>query len=155
RFLVPLTPFLIFYVLVGCQLVGGTKERPWARRASRVVGGMLLGALALSSLYEHASYIRRAYASPPAEQSQWARRFGEHVQMYGWIRDTLPADAVIAAQNPAQVYLYTDRKTIAAERLEENQERWRSLNVRYLARTSFYPLPPLDWADTSYPSVYR
>jgi hypothetical protein len=75
--------------------------------------------------------------------------------MYRWIRDNLPVDAVIAAQNPAQVYLFTERKTIAADRPTENRETWRNLNVRYLARTSFYPLPPLDWADMSYRSVYR
>src|SRR5262249_3813959 len=102
-------------------------------------------------------YIRRRYASPPAEQSQWSRRFEEHARMYRWISENLPADAVIATQNPAQVYLFTERKTIAVERLAENLETWSSsLNLRYLVRTSFYPLSPVDWADLMrYPSVYR
>jgi len=158
RFLVPLTPFLLFYLLVGCRVVTGMVLRAgqsWTTPAQRTISGALLGLLLLSSIYEHAAYLRREYASPPAEQSQWARRFEEHVQMYRWIRDNLPADAVIAAQNPAQVYLFTGRKTIAAERPTENWETWRRLNVRYLARMSFYPLPPIDWADLSYKSIYR
>jgi hypothetical protein len=74
--------------------------------------------------------------------------------MYGWIRDHLPPDAIIAAQNPAQVYLFTGGQTIASDRPTEHWETWKRLNVRYLARTSFTPLPPIDTADLSYHDVY-
>ena len=158
RFLVPLTPFLIFYCIVGCRVVGGTgrgEGHSWATRVQRTVSGALAGSLLLLSVYENVSYIRREHSRPPAEQSQWVRRFKEHQRMYQWIRRHVPADAVIAAQNQAQVYLFTGRKTIASERATENWETWNRLNVRYVARTSFYPIRGFDWTDLNSRTVYR
>lgn len=159
RLLVPLTPFLIFYLLMSCRVGSGTgprQGRPWATRARQAVAGALVGSLLLLSLYENITYITREHSSTPAAHSDWSRRFMEHQQMYDWIRSNLPPDTVIAAQNPAQVYLYTGRKTIASDRAQENWEKWRQhLNVRYLARTSFYPIPQLEWGDIYFDIVYH
>jgi len=154
RFLAPLVPLLFFYVVTGCRIAGGLRGGAWEARAPRLVAGCLVGALLALTLYEHIAYIGRERSRPLAERSQWARRFAEHERMYEWIRDQLPADAILAAQNPAQVYLFTGRHTIASDRPIEHWETWTRLGVRYLARTSFTPLPPIDTADVTYRDVY-
>ena len=67
----------------------------------------------------------------------------------------MPKNAVIAAQNPALLNLYTGHKTVASDDPAGSWETWNKLGVRYLARTSVGPLPKTDPNENKYQIVYR
>ncbi|MGE0130193.1 MAG: hypothetical protein AB7U82_19075 [Blastocatellales bacterium] len=149
RFLVPLTPFLLFYLIESLREIHGFAKRrthvklhpePW--RALAVFAGCLLALY----LFDHVGYLRARGDQSPAEYLPWRVIYDENRAALDWIREKAPEDAVVASENPAMVYLYTGRKSVAIDDPGGNWENWKRLNVRYLARLSVYTMadPAMD-----------
>lgn len=126
RFVLPLAPFLLVYLVEGLRAV--------TPAASRVPTLVLLGVAGLN-LFDHAEYITRARVRPP----DWSVYAGDTDAVIGWLQQH-PADGVIATSNPALVHLRTGIRTIQLEGAVD-RAALKTRGVRYvvwvhLARTT-------------------
>lgn len=101
RFILPLTPFLLVYLVDGLRAA--------TPAASRVPLLAMLGVAGLS-LFDHAEYLARAQVRQP----DWAMYADDTDAVLAWLEQH-PADGVIATSNPALVHLRTGAPTIQLE----------------------------------------
>jgi hypothetical protein len=157
RFVLPLMPLMLFYMLLGLRAVCrlALKFRGSANRR-RNYWPVLAGAVwcsAAISVYSNVTYIISLHGAP-ASRPVWVRAFEESEVMLRWANEHLPKDAVIAAQNPGLVYLYTGNKTVGNANPADNWERWKRLGVRHVALTYYRPLGEPTWAEKRYRILY-
>jgi hypothetical protein len=157
RFLLPLAPLLIFYVLAGVAAVHRLhqKMRQHELRTSPTTLGVVIAVILAANLYGNTVYISKKLQSSPSERPGWLNAFDENEKLLLWARDHLPRDAVIATSNPGLVYLYTGNKTVAFHNPAGNWDRWKQMNVRYLLRTATFVLPPTDPDERGMTVLYR
>lgn len=158
RFMLPLAPFLFFYLLEGLRALREFAQQKMETRAPKPAWTMMtvtVGLVLALYLFDHAAYWRARNDPTPAEYLPWQAIFDEHKAALDWLREKTPADAAIVSENPALVYLYTGRKTMAGERAEERWEDWKRHNVRYMARLSVYQIPDPGLADGRFNQAYR
>jgi hypothetical protein len=122
RFLLPLTPFLFFYLITGLTVL--TRSH----RAPRLVLLCLLGL----NVYDHAGYVMLARTQSGANLSEWTGSMDEVDDALTWIDRHLPQDGMIASTNPALLYLRTNRRSIALDDPTLTLEAWRARGVRFL-----------------------
>ncbi|MDQ3013310.1 MAG: hypothetical protein M3X11_21715, partial [Acidobacteriota bacterium] len=158
RLLLPLVPFLLFYILMGVRFFAQLYQKLYDEPKPR---GVLIPLLifswmfVLSNLYANYDYIQRKYDPSPAYRLRWIGIYEENEALIKHIGESVPKNAVIATQNPALLNLYTGHKTVAADDPAGSWETWNKLGVRYLARTSVSPLPKIDPNESKYQIVYR
>jgi hypothetical protein len=121
RFMLPLIPFLFFYLVTGLQVL--TRSAPVARIALLCIIGL--------NLYDHAGYILQARQSEPV-RSGWMGSARDIDEALVWIRDNLEP-GTIATTNPALLYLHTGRKSITYDDSVSRLSEWKARGVRYLA----------------------
>ena len=160
RYVLPLVPFVIFYILIGAQLIYRLYQRHWrgveSSRAQWLAVTACAWAIVLVSLYDHALYARALHLRPAAERPRWLRVFDENLEMLNYMKERLPAEGAVATANPPLVYLYTGRKTVNINDQAGNWENWKRLGVRYLAHTSITPVaPPGLFGEGAYRAVYQ
>lgn len=160
RFVLPLTPFLIFYFVMGCRAIF-----EWAANFYPVLGksfnsamqlrlvGTLIVAIIAVNLYGHVSYLSKMY-SDKLSQPAWLTMFDDIEAMFRWVKSGVPQDAIIATPNPPMVYLYTKRKTVDAEAPAYKWDRWKQMGVNYLVRAASVP-EPIDPAEAKFKVLYR
>ncbi|MDQ3010489.1 MAG: hypothetical protein M3X11_07280, partial [Acidobacteriota bacterium] len=143
RFLLPLTPLLIFYVLKGIAALHHIhqKMRQHELRISPAVLGIAVASILAVNLYGNIVYLGRKLGGT---QPAFLNAFDENEKLFIWARDHLPRNEAIATSNPGLAYLYTGNKTVAFHNPAGNWDRWKQLNVRYLIRTAIFVLPPTD-----------
>ncbi|MEK7833270.1 MAG: glycosyltransferase family 39 protein [Acidobacteriota bacterium] len=158
RFLLPLTPFLLVYLL---EALRGTRDfisekmelkapvPPW--RAMAVVTGLLLALF----IYDHSVYLAKRSDLSRAEYLPWRAIFDENLEALNWIKEKTPEDAVVCSLNPAMVHLFTGRKSVASNNAEANWENWKRLNVRYFAYLSVYPIADPGMGEGRFDQAYR
>jgi hypothetical protein len=147
RYVLPLAPFLFFYLVEGLRAatvwierrVTGTSRDPW--RLARVAILCIVGL----DLYDHAHYIFDARHADRREQVDWIADSGEIDAMLDWMKQNLAQDGAVATTNPALVYLATGRKTLAIDDYPNNWDRWKAGGVRYLVAAR-----PVNLPDSSY-----
>jgi predicted secreted protein len=158
RFVLPLAPFLLFYLLETLRAIYELAQRrlqlkspapPW--KALTAVVGLLL----VCYLADHAGYWYQRNDLTPAEYLPWRALFEENKAELDWLREKALPDTVIVSENPALVYLYAGHKSMAGERIEEKWEDWKRLNVRYLAHLSIYQVPDPGLSDGRFNQAYR
>jgi hypothetical protein len=110
---------------------------------------------AAGSLYGNIQYIEKKYAPVPEERLRWISAFEENEALIKHIGENVPKDEVIATQNPALVHLYTGHKTVASDDPASQWETWNRIGVRYIARTSPFPLPRPEASENKYRTVFR
>ncbi|MEO6725449.1 MAG: hypothetical protein ABIP14_09110, partial [Blastocatellia bacterium] len=158
RLLLPLIPFLLFYILMGVRFFAQLYQKLYDEPKPR---GVLIPLLifswmfVLSNLYANYDYILRKYDPSPAFRLRWIGLYEENEALIKYIGESVPKNAVIATQNPALLNLYTGHKTVAADDPAGSWEAWNKLGVRHLARTSVSPLPKIDPNESKYQIVYR
>jgi len=158
RLLLPLTAFLLFYILMGVRFFAQLYQKLYDEPNPR---GVLIPLLVfswlfvLSNLYANYQYIQRKYDPSPAYQLRWISTYEENEALIKHIGESVPKNAVIASQNPALLNLYTGHKTVASDDPAGSWETWNKLGVRYLARTSVGPLPKPDANENKYQTIYR
>jgi hypothetical protein len=117
RFVLPLAPFLLVYLVDGLRAVSPA--------ASRVPVLAMLGVVGLS-LLDHGEYIARARIDQP----DWSIYAEDTDMVLAWLQQH-PADGVIATSNPALVYLRTGTPTIQLEGLVDRAVL-KARSVRYV-----------------------
>jgi len=138
RYLLPLTPFLLFYFFRGIETIAA-----WVRRTPdwrfgapfRVAAASLLALIAI----EHVQYIRSARSGP---QPVWLRDYEEVRNVTDWINANVHDRSPIASSNPGLVYLATGRKTVALSNPRTHLEEWQQLGVRYAVALHQAEKPP-------------
>jgi hypothetical protein len=117
RFVLPLAPFLLVYLVDGLRTV--------TPAPSRVPMLVILGVVGLS-LIDHGQYISRAWFGHP----DWSIYAEDTDAVLAWLQQH-PADGVIATTNPALVYLRTGTPTIQLEG-NVNRTALKARGVRYV-----------------------
>ena len=156
RFILPLSPFIVFYILTGFQATHRLYRRrqtsnPRARWVT--VGIVVWCAVAINTL-SNGKYILSLHG-PPAERPGRVRNFDEAEAMFKWIRETIPKEEVIATFNPALVHLYTGHKTIFPDDPTDDWENWRRPGVRYLVFTPWHRVPDFSPTESRHNVVYQ
>lgn len=128
RFVVPLTPFLFFYLVKGLS-IGADLRVP--RIALLAIVGL--------HLYDHTGYVVRARANPSS--IDWIGRFAEVESVMEWMGGHLEPGGVTATTNPPLVHLHTGAKTITLDTMGEKWSVWRDRGARYVAPLVRQPLP--------------
>ncbi len=154
RFLLPLSPLLIFYVLKGIAAVHRLhqKMRQHELHTSPTVLSIAVASILAVNLYGNVVYLGRKLGGT---QPAFLSAFDENEKMFLWARDHLLRNEAIATSNPGLVYLYTGNKTVAFHDPARNWDRWKQLNVRYLIRTASFVLPPTDPDERGMAVLYR
>lgn len=107
RFLYPIIPFLHYWFLFGILIIIDQVERfkPLSIHSGRLISRICLITIVtimlLSSLYKT--------MTNNSHTTEYTRNLRVGTT---WLRDNSPADALIMAQQPQSIYLYSQRKTI-------------------------------------------
>ncbi len=158
RFVLPLTPFLLFYLARGWRVLLGlyqrlnesvNERRQWAGMS------VVLGVILLINLWGVLRPLWSGSGSVVKDALSVSGIFEENRQLMQWMVESTPPDSVVAAPNPPLVYLFTGRKTISAGVPEQRWELWKKMNVVYWARTSFTPLGPISEEERRFRIAYR
>ncbi len=156
RFVLPLAPFIIFYILIGLQVVHSLYRRLRQTpnpRARWVTAGIVIWCAVAINTLSNGMYILSLHG-PSAERPGRVRNFDEAEAMFKWIRETIPKEEVIATFNPALVHLYTGHKTIFPDNPTDNWGEWARPGVRYLVFTPWHREPAFS-RPGGYQIVYQ
>jgi hypothetical protein len=132
RFVLPLTPFLLYYVLLGFLAA----IRLVARRDGRVLALAALGLIIAADLGSDFNHWRKLRA-PPEGHPLWMRIFDEHRELLTWVRDNVPVDQPVVAMNPAETYLYSGRKAVGFWQTQGTWDEWRRLGIHYMVDVAY------------------
>lgn len=157
RFVVPLTPFILFYLLRGIKTCYDFLEQRLGETEGQS-GWTLLGVVICVFLalhvYEHSTYIFAKFQSDQEARPAYIRIFEENQELLSWVKSNVAEDAISATENPPMVYLYTGRKTVSQDDPAAYWDVFEKLSVRYLVRTSREPLGRPTSDETRYKIVY-
>jgi hypothetical protein len=134
RLVLPLTPFLLVYLLEGLRV---TMRLSRTRRAPLRIAVLTIIGL---HLFDHLAYVALARGAADG-RVYFADQFQEVDDLVAWMRTNLREPGAVATDRPALVYLLTGRKTVAIDNLDDNWERWRALGVRYVVSLAPSELP--------------
>jgi hypothetical protein len=139
RFVLPLTPFLIFYLLTSVRAIASlaTRSAPISRLPGQVMGAAAV-LLVLINLYPHVNYLIKGGGQTVMDENSWEVMFDEAEQMMHQLQRSLPPDGAISCTNPAFVYLYTGHKTVSSGDAALKLEDWKKIGVRYIARVAVF-----------------
>jgi hypothetical protein len=144
RYFLPLSPFLMFYVLMGIRSVYELYKR-WRvvpdARAPWVTAGLVAGFFVALNVYTNAQYISSLRSDVREERPPWVRIFEEHALLFTWIRENIPEQRTFISSNPPLLYLYTGQKTLPAVDAALRKDVWEQHKVRYLVQMGV-PRPP-------------
>ncbi|MEO8680959.1 MAG: hypothetical protein ABI665_18050 [Vicinamibacterales bacterium] len=129
RYVLPLTPFLLFYFVTGLEAM--TRAPLAARIAVMCVLGL--------QLQDHAGYIALKLRDPA--RLDWLRDARGAAELTDWMNANLEGEGAVASTNPGLVYLLTGRKTVATDEFSRGWERWKASGVRYIVALRPLALP--------------
>lgn len=138
RYVLPLTPFLLFYFFRGIETIAAWVRRTpdWSFGAPfRIAAASLLVLLAI----EHMQYINLARNGP---QPVWLLGYEEVTAVTDWVHANLPDRSPIASSNPGLVYLATGRKAVALSNPQTHLDQWQQLGIRYAVALHQAEKPP-------------
>lgn len=128
RFILPLAPFLFFYLIEGIRAVAPA-------RVARLALLCLIGI----NLSDHARYVLDARDAERSSRITWLVQARETAQVLEWVAANA-GEGVIATTNPALVYLRTGHKTIFFDKPLDDWNAWKTRGVRYVV--SLLPVEP-------------
>lgn len=155
RLILPLVPFFVFYMLMGLRAIAQLYRKLYGEPKPQAgLGAMTVAVwlIVVSSLYANLQFIQRKYDPTPEYRLRWIMACDESETLMKYIGENVPKDAIIAAQNPALVHLYTGHKTISSDDPAGSWETWNKLGVRYLTLTG---LPSSPNNESKYRTVHR
>ena len=139
RFVMPLTPYLFFYVITGIRTIAPLSA---VRIALLCVIGL--------HVFDHAKYVIAARGEQ-APNVSWLVQANDTRAALEWMTTHLD-DGLVATTNPALVHLSTGHKTLSFDRPHEHWNVWRARGVRYVACLLAVELPS---ESTGYKLLYR
>ena len=118
RFIFPLLPFYIHFVLVGIEWYSQALGARWAN-ISRVFSACALAVIAVLFLRYAAE---QAYDNIAAHRTVSSGFFAKASQeMFSFVRDYTPKDSIIVFFKPRAMRLFTNRRSIQTNRLSDLQ----------------------------------
>lgn len=156
RFVLPLAAFAVYYILLGLRSIYHVhlRFREQQRNPEWVGLTVLAAVIIFFNVYGNVSYLVAKHRSPTGE-SGLGEAFKENEGVLQFIRERLPADAIIASSNPGLIHLYSGHKTIASDDPAVNWGLWNKIGVRYLAYVSALRVVEPELAETRYTVVYK
>jgi hypothetical protein len=148
RFVLPLAPFLLYYLVAGFQTV----FRPIAA-AARIAPVAVAALILAASLYGHTAYLIKRHGDS-LDRPQWMQTFDDVEAMMTWISRNVPQNETLATLNPPLTHLYTGHKTVTWDDPVDKWALWKQLGVRRLVWYSAYFIPP-DPELRKFTQVYR
>ena len=129
RFLVPLAPFLFFYLVVGIRTVAS-------------ISAVRIALLCMIGLHvsDHARYLLEVRDAESSARVSWLVQARETEDVLAWVADHA-GEGIIATTNPALVYLRTGHKTVSFDRAREDWSLWKARGVRYVVCLVAVELP--------------
>jgi hypothetical protein len=115
RFLVPLLPFLFFYLYRGLMHVAARTK--WRESAVRTVFAILIAMFVV----DHAGYLR-------AKDRDWQDRYASARRSAEWVKQNVPPDEIISSGNAPLIYLLSER-TVERCRIEDCRAHGRRIYV--------------------------
>ena len=143
RFVLPLVPFLYVYLIAGLQTL--------ARGSTSVVRIVLLCLVGLN-LYDHGGYVIQAREPGSQSRIQWLADAQNVDEVLVWMTHGLEQEGVLAATNPALVFMRTGRRAIAFDDPSADWAGLKKRGVRYVA--SFLPVDLPDRSHGDYKVRY-
>ncbi len=146
RFLLPLMPLLLVYVVEGGQALWTWWRRDKAGNAPQTkwIGATVaIGLMVVLNLISNFEFIGGLDAQGRRNAGELGQ-FTEIETMLGWVKENVTENELCASLNPGLVYLYTNRKTVSAQDPLGNWEQWKKWGVRYLVLTKPYGVPAQD-----------
>jgi hypothetical protein len=148
RFVLPLTPFLLYYSLLGLMAL----VRLVTRRDGGATALAALGLVIALDLGSHVNYVRHLYG-PPDERPLWVRIFDEELELMRWVPSNVSPGQPVAAINPAMTYLYTGYQAVGYWTPLGTWGEWRRLGIHYMVDVS-YPDKNGNLVVQRFPAVY-
>ncbi len=158
RFLVPLSPFFLFYFIRGIMVFHkfyqklNEQNNPFTRNS--VAAGFLILIL-LVNVYAQYIYISRIRSDKTVAGRDWIATFHENREMLKWISENTVENAVLATDNPPLNYLYTGRKSVGVSFPERQWELWKKLGVTHIVRGSNVVIEGADEQESRFSIPYR
>jgi len=156
RFVLPLAPFFLHYMLVGLMTLSQGAQKLLRQATARdewaVPRVFIFCVLALFG-YDHVSYVRSQMQS--LDSSAWISEYKESNEVLEWVRVNLPSETIVASSSPARVFLHSGHKAISCDQPLDNWETWKRLGVQYLVILESHGMTVLDGQETSFPVLYR
>jgi hypothetical protein len=133
RFVLPLTPFLLGYLLLGAERVTVwlSRMRPGAGRTARLARILVLTIIGLN-VWDHGQYVVQGQDPAHRDGMVWRVTAEEIRELARWMRAYAMPGAPVASDNPALVYLLTGHPTVAMDSVGDNAARWTRLGVKYV-----------------------
>lgn len=154
RFVLPLTPFILFYFLMGIRALSRLVRSSAPAKAGWAVPAIVIALIVAFNLFGNVFYVVSKLTASELDRPQWLQSFDDAEKMFKWVSQSVPQNETIVTLNPPLVALYTDRKTVAWEKPVEKWELWKQLGVRHLVWFAAYPVQP-EPEQQAYPAVYR
>jgi hypothetical protein len=117
RLVLPLAPFLYFYLLAGVRAMTAS----WMRVARIAIACVLV-----LHVIDHARYRLRV------DDAVWMQDARETDEVLDWMQHTLTERGGVASTNPALIYLRTGRRGVAIDDARARWSMWRSQGIRYV-----------------------
>lgn len=157
RFVLPITAFALFYLLLGFRAIYNLHLRLRQEPRQPAWKGLTFLAILIivAHLYANIGYIQLKRSALTTERPDIIKNFEENLGVLNWMKERLPADSVVASNNPALVRLFTGLKTVASDDPKGNWDTWNRIGVRYLAYISLVTVSEPDLAESRYKVIHR
>ena len=150
RFVLPLTPFLLFYLATGVQAILRRFQPSGATTWATAAPLMVVAVSLVISLYGHASYIHRKVSGVTPV---WIKTFAAAEETMLWVKQNVPPNEPLVSANPPLVSLYTGNKTVSWQDPKIQWNLWKQLGIRHYVRYASYPIPA-ERELNNYSTVY-
>jgi hypothetical protein len=117
RLVLPLAPFLYFYLLAGVRAMTAS----WTRVARIAIACVLV-----LHVLDHARYRLRV------DDAVWMQDARETDEVLDWMQRSLTEPGAVASTNPALIYLRTGRRGVAINDMRARWPTWRAQGIRYV-----------------------
>ena len=161
RFLLPLYPILLLYLITGwkrivmlhLKLSAMNNDQHKLVTSQKGITGLAIILLFLS-LYSNIVYINRKYSISEKERPKWIRIFDETSLTLNWVNKNIQKDSRIATENPALLYLFTGNKTVTYDNPGKQWNLWKNLDIRYYVSILAAQNPSTSSALSQYNTIY-
>lgn len=147
RYLVPLLPIILLWLLQPLAELGAWARRRWpglpAWTGTALAAAVVL-AIAIPNLVEATRY-------DPQRDSRWR----QYVRGLEWIRDRAPADAIVMCRKPYLGFLHSKRRTVPTVRSSDEGDFYRALDTNRVGYVVVDSMPLPGTREVVIPNIKR